>query len=184
MNKGVTKVYRIVFVGAPSTGKTTLVKMCAEHYDTVWMHEFGRDYWMEHQVDRRLTPEQLVEIAKEHTRLEDEMLPRANRYLFSDTNAITTYMFAIDYHGKAHPELAELAREAELRYDLVFLCDIDIPYEDTWERSGKVYRERFQRDIIEDLDHRGIPFVLLSGTIEQRFNRTVSEIENLKAESM
>ncbi len=42
------RVYRdlitnVVFMGAPSTGKTTLVKALAEQFNTVWMHEYGRD---------------------------------------------------------------------------------------------------------------------------------------------
>jgi HTH-type transcriptional repressor of NAD biosynthesis genes len=95
-------------------------------------------------------------------------LEQANRYLFTDTNAITTATFARYYHGEVSPRLAELADQAVTRYDLVFLCDIDIPYDDTWDRSGEVKRAVFQRQVISDLLQRKIPFFLLRGTLDER----------------
>jgi len=138
------RVYRdlianIVFLGAPSTGKTSIAERLARVFETQWMPEYGREYWEKHQVDRRLSAEQLVEIAEGHVEREDALLAQSNRYLFTDTNAITTATFARYYHGTVSPRLAELAAQ---RYDLVFVCDIDIPYDDTWDRSGEVNRAR------------------------------------------
>ncbi|WP_124726705.1 AAA family ATPase [Staphylospora marina] len=158
----------VVFLGAPSTGKSTLAEALARKYGTVCMPEYGREYWEAHQVDRRLTPEQLVEIARGHLEREERLLTSANRYLFVDTNAITTYMFSLDYHGFALPELEELARMAASRYDLVFLCADDIPYDDTWDRSGEVKRAVFQKRIIADLKQRRIPYIELRGNLDER----------------
>lgn len=168
-------ITNVVFMGAPSTGKTTLAEKIAEEFKTVWMPEYGREYWEKNQVNRRLTPEQLLEIAEGHLSREEEALKEANGYLFTDTNAITTYMFSLYYHGTAHPKLAELAALARHRYDLVFLCDTDIPYDDTWDRSGDVNRMYFQKEIIEDLNNRNIPYVLLSGDVNER-TKKVKEV--------
>ncbi|NES96830.1 MAG: AAA family ATPase, partial [Desertifilum sp. SIO1I2] len=151
-------ITNIVFLGAPSTGKTTLASRLAQEYDTVCMSEYGREYWEKHQVNRRLSLEQLVEIACEHLNREEALLYGANRYLFTDTNAITTYMFSLYYHNTVAPPLAELANRAASRYDLVFVCDTDIPYDDTWDRSGDVNRRIFQKQIVNDLILRKIPF--------------------------
>jgi NadR type nicotinamide-nucleotide adenylyltransferase len=105
-------IMNVVFLGAPSTGKTTLASRLAQEYNTVWMPEYGREYWEKHQVNRRLSLEQLVEIASEHLNREEALLYQANRYLFTDTNAITTYMFSLYYHNTAAPQLAELANRA------------------------------------------------------------------------
>lgn len=96
------------------------------------MPEYGREYWEKHAVDRRLSPLQLVEIAEVHRAREDALALQARGYLFVDTNAITTFMFGVAYHGHALPRLEELAAAAETRYDLVFLCGDEIPYADTW----------------------------------------------------
>lgn len=161
-------ITNVVFLGAPSTGKTTIAEACARHFNTTWMPEYGREYWERYNVDRRLSPEQLVELAKGHLEREDQKLLTANKYFFTDTNAITTYMFSVYYHGSALPELAYLARLAEARYQLVFLCDTDIPYEDTWDRSGDVRRKGFQEEIKAHLERRRISVKLLGGSLTER----------------
>ncbi|MGG1554906.1 AAA family ATPase [Paenibacillus ferrarius] len=159
---------KVVFLGAPSTGKTTLSAHLAQQHGTVWMPEYGREYWERHQIDRRLTPEQLEEIAEGHLAREDQLVQEAREVLFVDTNAITTFRFAQYYHGAATPRLTELAVQASARYDLVFVCDTDIPYADTWDRSGDVQRNVFQKQILADLAMRRIPYILLRGTVEER----------------
>lgn len=161
-------ITKVCFMGAPSTGKTTLARTMAERRNTVWMPEYGAEYWLKHHVDRRITLEQLEEIALEHNRREDELTQQARRYLFCDTSPITTYVFSKDYHGVAGPVLTRLANEAEKRYDLFFLCDTDIPYCDTWDRSGDQKRSWFQNQILGDLAERRIPFFRVSGTLEER----------------
>jgi HTH-type transcriptional repressor of NAD biosynthesis genes len=168
-------VTNVVLLGAPSTGKTTLAARLAEAHRTVWMPEYGREYWEAHQVDRRLTLEQLVELAEGHLLREEALLPEANRYLFTDTNAITTAMFSLAYHRAVAPRLAELAVQAQSRYDLVVVCDSDIPYDDTWDRSGDADRQVFQKQILADLRVRRLPFLLVRGDVEARV-RQVGEV--------
>ncbi len=161
-------ITKVVFVGAPSTGKSTIAECMAQRLHTVWMPEYGREYWEQHQIERRLSPQQLVEIADGHLERENQLLMHANRYLFCDTNAITTYMFGQAYHGGVDVRLEELARQAQSRYDLVFLCDVDIPYDDTWDRSGDVQRLVFQKQIVADLQIRKIPYFVLKGDVYTR----------------
>ncbi|MDF2937005.1 MAG: cytidyltransferase-related domain protein [Paenibacillaceae bacterium] len=168
-------VTKVVFVGAMSTGKSTLTEALAHKYGTTFASEYGRDYWTEHQVDRRITLEAFDEIAVGHLEREEQALLKANRYLFVDTNAITTYMFALDYHGRAPELLARLALENAKRYDLFFLCDDDIPYDDTWDRSGEQKRSVFHKQIIADLKERRIPYITLRGSLEERM-RKVDEV--------
>jgi HTH-type transcriptional regulator, transcriptional repressor of NAD biosynthesis genes len=161
-------ITKVCFMGAPSTGKTTLTTTLAARYNTLWMPEYGGAYWLEHQVDRRITLEQFEEIAPEHNRRENTLMQKSRTYLFCDTNPITTYVFAKDYHGCAGPILTRLAQAAEKQYDLFFLCDTDIPYADTWDRSGDQKRQWFQQQIVSDLLERRIPFFTLRGTLEKR----------------
>ncbi|MNR30084.1 bifunctional DNA-binding transcriptional repressor/ NMN adenylyltransferase [compost metagenome] len=127
-------------------------------------------------MERRLTLEQLEEIAEGHLEREDRLVLEAREFLFVDTNAITTYMFSHDYHGTATPRLGQMAVDAASRYDFVFVCDTDIPYDDTWDRSGDVQRHAFQKRILADLQMRSIPYVILSGTLEERASKIMEII--------
>lgn len=168
-------IIKAVFLGAESTGKTTLTKEVARIYQTEWMPEYGREYWEKYNTDGKLTPEQLVELAQVHLEKEEELLLKADKYFFVDTSAITTEMFSRFYHGKAHPELERLAKESEGRYDLYFVCGDDIPYAEDGTRLGTAHRKIFQRQIIDDLNYRGITFVYLEGSLKDRINK-VKEI--------
>lgn len=161
-------ITKVCFLGAPSTGKTTLSEALAKRHQTRWMPEYGAEFWLAHQIDRRITLDQFETIAPEHNRREDALVLESRKYLFCDTCPITTYMFARDYHGKAGPLLTHLAEQAKARYDLFILCETDIPYADTWDRSGDVKRHQFQQQIIADLAERGLQYFRVSGTLEAR----------------
>ncbi len=177
------RVYRdlitnVVFLGAPSTGKTSIAARLAAEYDTVWMPEYGREYWERHQVNRRLTLDQLEEIARTHLEREEPLLADARRFLFTDTNALTTYIFSLYYHGAATPGLSEIADRATQRYDLVFLCGADIPYEDTHDRSGDMNRQTFQTQIVNDLNDRHVSYITLTGEMETRLKQVKATLDN------
>jgi len=170
----------VVLLGAPSTGKSTLTRALAEAYDTEFMPEYGREYWEKHQINRRLSMTQLEEIALGHLTREDAAILKANRYLFTDTNALTTRLFSAYYHGKSTPVLNELASACAERYDIIFVCDTDIPYDDTWDRSGDANRLEFQKEVLEDLNNRGLSYHMLKGSIEERKKQVAPILANFK----
>lgn len=171
-------VVNVVFLGAPSTGKSTIAEHLANQYSTVWMPEFGREYWEKNQINHRLTLDQLVEIAEGHLTREEELLARARNYLFTDTNVLTTRIFSHYYHGKAATKLEEMAFQLVSRYDLCFLCDTDIPFDDTWDRSGEANREVMQKQIIADLHWRKIPYITLRGSLEERSGQVMQVLDS------
>lgn len=164
-------IIKVVFLGAMSTGKSTITEELAKRYNTSFASEYGRDYWEKRQIDRRLSFEAFDEIAKGHIEREEIAFLSADKYCFVDTNAITTYMFALDYHGDAPKYLTRTANENYSRYDLFFLCGDDIPYDNTWDRSGEQKRHVFQKQIAADLNIRRIPYIPLKGDLKTRIRR-------------
>jgi len=168
-------VSNVVFLGGPSTGKSTLAEQLAQEFDTEWMPEYGREYWLENEVNGQLTQGQLVDIAEGHIKRENERLAEAREYLFTDTNAITTLGFSQLYHGESRKRLIELANNCHERYDFVFVCDTDIEYDDTWDRSGVKNQERLHKRTLAYLNQYGIPYVVLEGSVSERV-ATVKEV--------
>jgi NadR type nicotinamide-nucleotide adenylyltransferase len=173
-------VIKAVFLGAPATGKTTLAQALAKQHNTEWMPEYGREYWEKNNQNRRLTQDELLAICLGHMDREEEAIQQAEDYLFIDTNALTTRLFSIYYHGHPTGAIDECANRCVSRYDVVFLCGDDIAYEDTLDRSGDANRKMFQRMIIEDLEMRNIQYYLLHGTVEQRVDHVNKVLRQLK----
>jgi nicotinamide riboside kinase len=85
-------ILRVVLYGPESTGKTTLAKALAKHYQTQWVEEYARDYlqkkWDQHQAV--CTIEDLPIIVKGQLESENQKAIKANKLLFCDTNVVVT----------------------------------------------------------------------------------------------
>jgi HTH-type transcriptional regulator, transcriptional repressor of NAD biosynthesis genes len=162
-------VRKVVFLGAESTGKSTLAERMAREYDTRFVAEFGREVWV--QKNGQLQLSDYVDIARRHRELEDAAVLESKRFLFVDTNAITTMFLGYAYEGDGLPELTALARDAQTRYHHVFLCDADIPFEQDGWRDNDFWRRRAQGLIRYDLAVRALPYTLVSGTLEERVSQ-------------
>lgn len=156
-------VTKVLVIGAPSTGKTTLCEALADVYDTTWAHEVGRDYWQEHQVDRKLTNEQLYDLALQHRANEVRQGSHARKYLFCDTSPLTTLLFAEEYHGQGDERLVKMAERTARDYDVILLLDKSIPFDDTWERDGANERDVMQRRYYDILSAWKIPYYEIVG---------------------
>jgi HTH-type transcriptional regulator, transcriptional repressor of NAD biosynthesis genes len=169
-------VKSVVFLGAESTGKSTLAERMALEYDTVFVPEYGREVW--EAKNGQLELADYVQIAHRHRKLEAEAAQRAKRYLFVDTNAITTMFLGYAYEGDGLPELTELAKDAETRYHRVFVCADDIPFEQDGWRDDAVWRSRAQRLVRYDLAVRGVPYTMVTGSLEHRVSQVKTALES------
>ena len=159
-------VEMVVLLGAESTGKSSLTVALAEEFGTTFVPEVGRDVWQEKHGE--LTLDDYVDIATRHRGLEDAALLDANRYVFVDTNALTTMLLCYAYEGRGLPELTDLARSAEHRYAHTFLCSDDIPFEQDGWRDDEMWRTRAQGLVRFDLASRGITYTEIGGSITER----------------
>jgi nicotinamide riboside kinase len=73
-------IKKIVVIGPESTGKSTLCKQLAEHFNTLWCPEYARGYLLTH--GKEYSYNDLLAIAKGQLELEDEYTEkvRSTRY--------------------------------------------------------------------------------------------------------
>lgn len=162
-------VEMVVFLGAESTGKSTLAEEMANQLDTIFVPEYGREVW--EKKNRQLTLDDYVHIAAHHLELEDQMRQKANRFLFVDTNPLTTMLLCYAFEGDGLPELTELARRAERRYGQVVVCANDIPFQQDGWRENERWRTRVQGMVRFDLAVRNIAYIEVRGSVDARVSQ-------------
>jgi HTH-type transcriptional regulator, transcriptional repressor of NAD biosynthesis genes len=158
-------VHKVVFLGAESTGKTTLARVLAERHATTWVPEFGRELW--ERKDGRLELADLDLIAREQLRLEDEAALEAREILFCDTNVLATELWSRRLFGEASPAVVDLGARTEGDYT-TFLCEPDFAFEQDGTRETRTDQLRFHALVRADLHRRALPFTVLTGPLETR----------------
>jgi HTH-type transcriptional regulator, transcriptional repressor of NAD biosynthesis genes len=156
-----------------------MCKLLAERHHTAWVHEYGRDHTVEKirtHTNDHWTTEDFVIIALRQLQMEDEAARHAKRFLFCDTDALATALWHERYQGSASPEVEAIA--AAHRYDLYVLCDIDVPYEHDGVRFDPTARPRMHARFVEALKERPEPWILVSGSLDERLDRIDTELEH------
>lgn len=178
-NTGSKEIIKIVLFGPESTGKTTLAMQLAEYFETAWVPEFARDSLQEKwdKTSHICDVNDMLPIAYGQTKLENDALLEANKFLFCDTNLLVTKVFSEVYYNFCDPKLDKAAREHE--YDLFFLTDIDVPWEKDDLRDKPDERESVFAVFKQALIDTNKPFITLSGDKDLRLSKAISIINDL-----
>ncbi|TCI90152.1 AAA family ATPase [Tenacibaculum sp. M341] len=173
---------KVVLFGPESTGKTTLSRQLARHYNTVWAPEYAREYLQDKWNNERKTCEQhdLIPIAEGQMNLENSLAKKADKLLICDTDLLETKVYSEEYYGGfVDPKLDEAA--VKNNYDIYFLTYIDTPWEEDDLRDRPEQREEMFNAFKNTLEKYNKPYILLKGDKETRFKKATSIIDDLIA---
>ena len=173
------KIIKVHFLGTTSTGKSTMCRYCAEKYKEPYSTEYIRDYMEEHGMGAEdlndMSYELWYRIAKTQLALEKKREQLSNKFFFADSGAIA---IGLDWHFMDKPDMAKLVDKQLNEAEVIFVCDNNLEFEDDGMRPGSPARsKRLQVNMLKLLDEKKIPYIMLSGTIEERF-KTVQQILN------
>lgn len=171
--------WRICIIGAESTGTTTLAKALASHYKTVWVPEYGRSY-----AEGKLTSEEVgwnteefIKIAEGQNTLEDALAEQSNGLVICDTDAFATSVWHERY---MHSRSTNVERIANMRsHDLYIVTGDEIPFVQDGTRDGESIRHWMHERFIERLNEDHKPYILVTGTPEERMKAAVNAIDQL-----
>lgn len=171
---------KVVLFGPESTGKTTLSKQLARHYNSVWVPEYAREYLQNKWNNERKTcePKDLLPIALGQMKLENELAQKTDTVLICDTDLLETKVYSEAYYsGTCNPILETYALKNS--YDLYFLTYIDTPWEADDLRDRPNEREQMFKAFESALITNNRPYILLKGTNKERLNIAIEHIDNL-----
>lgn len=174
-------VRKIVIIGPESTGKSSLCKQLADHYNTIWCPEYAREYLEENGNHYQF--KDLVDIAKGQIRIEEQSLQAARNQqlpaLFIDTDLYVIKVWSEFVFGKCDPFILE--KITERTYDLYLLCNTDLPWQPD---SLREYPDLKTRHVLfhmykDILVNQRVPWAEISGNHEYRFTLAVQAVESL-----
>ena len=174
---------KVVLFGPESTGKTTLSKQLARHYNTVWAPEFAREYLQKKWNNERKTCEasDLIPIAIGQMNLENKLAKKADKVLICDTDLLETKVYSEEYYGGFVDEKLNKASE-ENKYDLYLLTYIDTPWEEDDLRDRPELRLEMFTAFENALKKHNKNYILLKGNKETRLKKAIETIDKIIAD--
>ena len=165
---------KIVFTGPESTGKTTLAALFSkelgcpivEEYSRIFLHKLSRDY----------TFEDITHIAKGQIENEDAALVN-NKIIVCDTDPLVCKIWQEFRFGKIDPWIEQEFKNR--RYDMVFLCNVDIPWEYDPLRENPSDREELFHLYKSTLDDHKINYTIVQGNFQQRYQIVKDTLKQL-----
>jgi NadR type nicotinamide-nucleotide adenylyltransferase len=160
-----SSVNRIAILGAESSGKSVLAEALAQHYQSVWVPEYLREFV--DTAQRVPKEEEQFLIAQTQMEREDEAAKHATTWLFCDSTPLLTALYSRHYFGRVLPALEALEQAHD--YDFTLVTAPDFPWAaDGLQRESAAVRQHIHEDLLILLEQRDIPFLLVEGSLKNR----------------
>ncbi|MFA5297076.1 MAG: ATP-binding protein [Lutibacter sp.] len=173
-------IVKVVLFGPESSGKTTLSKLLARHYNSVWVPEYAREYLQNRWNNERKTCEisDMLPIAEGQMKLENELAVKADKILICDTDLLETKVYSEEfYDGFVDPALEKAALKNT--YDLYLLTYIDTPWKKDDLRDRPEQRLEMFQAFENALKKYHRPYILLKGGKKDRLEIAIREIDKI-----
>jgi NadR type nicotinamide-nucleotide adenylyltransferase len=177
MEKKNTSALRIALIGPESTAKSTLSEKLAKHYHTLWVPEYSRIYLKE--LKRNYTLDDILLIAKEQFKQEEELIKKANRFIFVDTELIVAKVWCEDVFKTCPEWISETLINHP--YDFYLLTYPDLPWEEDPLRENPHRRTFFYDWYEQELKRMHAAYAVIKGSGEQRLQNAVQAIEEFSS---
>lgn len=168
---------RIVLTGSECTGKSSLARALAGHYNVGFAGEYLREYF--EKAGGRLCIDDAVPIAEGQLQRETDLEQRGCNPLICDTDALSSAIYAKHYFGSCPARIeAILAARPKHHY---LLCHIDVPWQADGQRDRPEQREYMQGLFAAELERRGFPHTVVRGPLKQRLATALGIVDQLLA---
>ena len=168
------KIKKIVILGAESTGKSTLCKQLAIHYNTIFVPEFARTYFEEHDINNYNISD-LEIIAKNQLESEKDSINKANNYLFCDTSLITIKIWSTHKFNIVPKYITKYIKPSD--YDLYLISNNDVKWIADPQRRNEDLREHLFKWNKHELQKLNVDYKIIKDEGEVRLKNTIRFID-------
>ena len=173
-----SSIRKIAIVGPESTGKSTITKLLAKHYQTLWVSEFARYYCA--ALTAPCTMDDEINMFHGQLALEDSVLSMAEKdFIFCDTTFLTVKIWSDEMLGET-PQVVLDALPLRT-YDLYLLLDIDLPWEEDPLRDFPEKREYFMNVWHQELAALNANYIVIGGT-DNRLQNAITAVDHFLSE--
>jgi NadR type nicotinamide-nucleotide adenylyltransferase len=182
------EVKKIVTIGPESTGKSFLSQQLSDHYNSIHVPEYAREYLMTN--GNKYTYSDLAAISDGQLREEEasiDLLQYKMRqsgnvtspFLFIDTDMYVMKVWSEFVFNRC--ETSILNRIVSREYHLYLLCKPDLPWikDELREYPELENRIRLYNHYLDAMVNQSVPWTIISGNYEERFNKAVKFIDAL-----
>lgn len=147
----------------------------AEYYKTEWVPEVAREM----VTSNDFTIDDIIKIGHTQTERIFEKIKTSNKLLFCDTDLITTQIYCRHYLKVVPSVLMELERQ--IKYDLYFLFEPDVPWvADGLRDIGDINKRKEMLEVFKrELFQRKILYIHVKGSWGERENTIRREVDKL-----
>ena len=162
---------KIVFTGPECSGKTTLSKEVAKHFNLIWVEEYARQYL--NNLERKYQYSDLKKIAQGQLQLEKKS--KKNKFLVCDTNLQVIKLWSTIKFGKCDPFILT-NQDFKALY---ILCKPDFEWVFDPLRENSTNREEIFSLYHKDLTKNKLDFIIAEGNHHKRFHLVIKQINNM-----
>ena len=160
---------KIAITGPECTGKSTLAKKLAKHFETIWIPEYAREYI--ENLSRPYHRDDLLKSASGQYNAIEDVENQSLPIVFADTEMTVLKVWSDHKYGQTPPQILEMLDKQH--FDHYLLMNIDLPWVYDSQREHPHLRQHFFDIYKNELISRKWPFSVISGTEEARFQNAL-----------
>lgn len=166
---------KIAIIGPESTGKSTLCKGLAAHFQEPLVPEYGRIYLEQNGANYQESD--LLKITEGMLEAEQKQAANTAHFLFCDTDLV---MMKVWYEVKYnHCPSYILNKLSQKPYDFHLLCAPDLPWVDDPFRENPSIRQELFNQYQKELESYRFDHAIIKGQ-EKRLERAINAVEKIQ----
>lgn len=166
-------VKRIAILGPESTGKSVLSIALANTFNTVFVEEYSREYFTNHDYNYNI--HDLDAIAEKQLENEERIRQKANHILICDTEFITLKVWSDIVFNTTSNHIVNLIKTH--KYDLFLLCNLDVQWKPDPLRNNKHNRNYIYQQFVNILNNNNFNYKIVSGTGDNRLENAINFVQ-------